>query len=119
MPANPAAPVARDAARQAFESRARGKVITAQGAVERILADDRDGLPHQRFVIRTDGGISLLIAHNLDLAPRLDGLRPGDRVLVLGEYEWNAQGGVMHWTHDDPAGHHPTGYIEWRGRRYQ
>jgi hypothetical protein len=109
----------RDAARQAYESRARGKIIAAEGAVERILADDRDGSPHQRFIIRTDGGISLLIAHNLALAPRLDGLRAGDRVRVLGEYEWNGQGGVMHWTHDDPAGNHAAGYIEWRGRRYQ
>ena len=43
----------------------------------------------------------------------------GDTVEVFGEYEWNAQGGVMHWTHDDPQGTHPAGYIEWKGRRYQ
>jgi hypothetical protein len=108
-----------DAAWQAFQSRASGRIITAKGMVERTLADDRDGSPHQRFIIRTSRGLSLLIAHNLELAPRLDGLAVGDSVTVLGEYEWNEKGGVMHWTHDDPQGHHRPGYIEWRGRRYQ
>lgn len=113
------AAVSEDLAQQAFESRARGRIITVIGTVERILADDRDGSPHQRFIIRTPGGLTLLIAHNLDLAPRLEGLRPGESLTVLGEYEWNEQGGVMHWTHDDPQGQHIPGYIEWRGRRYQ
>jgi hypothetical protein len=108
-----------DPARAAFESRAKGRVIAVAGVIERILADDRDGSPHQRFIIRTSGGISLLIAHNLDLAPRLQGLVVGERVAVLGEYEWNEKGGLMHWTHDDPQGRHRAGYIEWRGRRYQ
>jgi hypothetical protein len=111
--------MAGDSALQAFQSRARGRIITVIGTVERILADDRDGSPHQRFIIRTPGDLTLLIAHNLDLAPRLEGLAPGDRVTVLGEYEWNEQGGVLHWTHDDPQGRHVPGYIEWRGRRYQ
>lgn len=108
-----------DEARLAFEQRARGKLLTVEGRIQRILSDDREGSPHQRFIIVTDGGQSLLVAHNLDLAPRLDGLAGGDRVVVYGEYEWNAQGGVMHWTHDDPQGVHPAGFIDWRGRRYQ
>lgn len=110
---------AQDEARIAFEARARDRRITAFGVVERILADDRDGSPHQRFIIRTGGGISLLIAHNLDLAPRLSGLKVGDAVTVVGEYVWNDKGGLMHWTHDDPQGRHAVGYIEWRGKRYQ
>jgi hypothetical protein len=110
---------AEDAAQLAFQSRSQGRVIAVTGKVERILADDRDGSPHQRFIIRTPGGVSLLIAHNLDLAPRLEGLAAGETVVVLGEYEWNEKGGVMHWTHDDPQGRHEAGYIEWRGRRYQ
>jgi Protein of unknown function (DUF3465) len=112
--ANAVASGASDAARQAFEDQARGRVVVA-----RNLADDRDGSPHQRFIITTDGGLSLLVAHNLDLAPRLQGLAPGDVVTVLGEYEWNEKGGLMHWTHDDPQGQHVAGYIEWRGKRYQ
>jgi hypothetical protein len=113
------ASAAEDAAQSAFQGRSQGRVIAVKGKVERILADDRDGSPHQRFIIRTPRGVSVLIAHNLDLAPRLEGLAPGDTVAVLGEYEWNEKGGVMHWTHHDPQGRHAAGYIEWRGRRYQ
>jgi hypothetical protein len=113
------APVrAAGAAKQAFTARDSGRMLEVSGTVERILPDDRDGSPHQRFIIRTDDGISLLIAHNLDLAPRLDGLREGEGIRARGEYEWNEKGGLMHWTHPDPAGRHPPGFIEWRGRRY-
>jgi hypothetical protein len=108
-----------DEARRAFEQRARGRMLKVQGRVQRTLSDDREGSPHQRFIIVTDSGQSLLVAHNLDLAPRLDGLAAGEHVAVHGEYEWNEQGGVMHWTHDDPQGMHVAGYIDWRGRRYQ
>jgi hypothetical protein len=108
-----------DAAREAFEQRAKGRMLQAEGRVIRLLADDREGSPHQRFIIETNDGLTLLVAHNLGLAPRLEGLVVGEVVRVFGEYEWSAQGGVMHWTHDDPRGDHVTGYIEWRGRRYQ
>ena len=108
-----------DSARAAYQDRSRGRVLHVEGVVERILPDDRDGSPHQRFIIRTTSGLSLLIAHNLDLAPRLSGLGPGETVSLQGEYEWNERGGVMHWTHDDPQGRHVAGYIDWRGQRYQ
>lgn len=110
---------AEDSLRAAFDEHAQGRVILVRGRVERTLADDRDGSPHQRFIIGTDSGLTVLIAHNLDLAPRLEGLAPGELVTVLGEYEWNEKGGLMHWTHDDPQGQHVAGYIDWRGKRYQ
>jgi hypothetical protein len=117
--AAPATALSPSGAREAFEQRARGRMLLVEGRVTRILSDDRDGSPHQRFIIVTNDGQSLLVAHNLDLAPRLDGLEPGHQVSVYGEYEWNEQGGVMHWTHDDPRGAHAAGYIDWQGRRYQ
>ena len=64
-------------------------------------------------------GQRLLVAHNIDLAPRIEDLKVGDRVEFHGEYEWNAQGGVIHWTHGDPAGRHPDGWLKHRGRVYQ
>jgi hypothetical protein len=94
-------------------------MLRVDGRVALTLADDRDGSRHQRFIIETNGGQTLLVAHNIDLAPRLDGLKAGDSVALYGEYEWNDQGGIMHWTHHDPAGRHEAGYIEWRGRKYQ
>jgi hypothetical protein len=96
-----------------------GQQLLVRGTVTRILADDHDGSAHQRFIIRVDSGNTLLIAHNIDLAPRLAGLAVGESVIVAGEFAPNDRGGVIHWTHHDPAGRHVPGYIEWRGRRYQ
>ena len=107
------------AAPQQNQARRSGSQIAIGGRVTRILADDRDGSRHQRFIIRVDGGETLLIAHNIDLAPRLDGLKVGDWVSVAGEFVWNPQGGTVHWTHHDPQQRHVPGYVEWRGRRYQ
>ncbi|MGC1527457.1 MAG: DUF3465 domain-containing protein, partial [Phormidesmis sp.] len=50
------------------------------GVVEVILSDDLEGSRHQRFIIRIAGGQTVLIVHNIDLAPRIDSLREGDRV---------------------------------------
>ncbi len=63
-------------------------------------------------------GQTVLFAHNIDLAPRLNGLKVGDRVEFHGEYEWNAKGGVIHWTHRDPLGRHEPGWLKHNGRRY-
>lgn len=93
--------------------------IQARGVVRKILPDDHKGSRHQRFLIELSSGQSLLIAHNIDLAPRIDSLREGDTVAFNGEYEWNNKGGVIHWTHHDPQGHHPGGWLEHEGRRYE
>ena len=89
------------------------------GAVERVLADDNDGSRHQRFIVRLASGQTLLIAHNIDVAPRVAGLARGDTVSFSGIYEPNNKGGVVHWTHHDPSGRHPAGWIEHKGHRYQ
>ena len=89
------------------------------GRVTRILADDNDGDRHQRFILELADGQTVLIAHNIDLAPRIENLRTGDHVRFFGEFEWNDLGGVVHWTHHDPAGRHVDGWLEHNGRRYQ
>jgi len=87
--------------------------------VTRILSDDNDGSRHQRMILRLASGRTLLIAHNIDLAPRVPSLKTGDTLLFYGEYEQNEQGGVIHWTHNDPQGRHVAGWLEHNGRRYQ
>lgn len=91
--------------------------IEDSGFVVRLLGDDRDDSRHQRFVIRTGGGQTLLIAHNLDLARRVP-VGIGDRVRFRGVYEWNDRGGLVHWTHRNPAGEPDGGWIRHRRRVY-
>jgi len=95
-----------------------GIVLTVRGRVTRILADDSSPPRHQRFIIRTARGQTLLVAHNIDLARRAP-VRPGDRVIVRGKYEWNDQGGLLHETHFLPRG--PSGWIRLArtGRTYR
>jgi hypothetical protein len=93
--------------------------VSGDGTVERVLPDDEQGSRHQRFILRLASGRTLLVAHNIDLAPRIDDLRVGDPVAFSGEYVWNRKGGVLHWTHRDPAGRHVGGWLRRAGRTYQ
>ncbi len=104
---------------QLIEQRQSDVQINLTAQVFRVLKDDLKGSRHQRFLIKLSGGETILIAHNIDLAPRIDELQKGDIITVYGEYEWNEKGGVIHWTHHDPAKRHIDGWIEHNGNRYQ
>jgi hypothetical protein len=58
------------------------------------------------------------VSHNIDLVPRVP-LALDDSVEFRGRYEWNEQGGVIHWTHHDPQGDRPGGWIRHAGRLYR
>jgi hypothetical protein len=103
----------------AYANRLGNQQVEGRGTVVKLLADDVNGSRHQRFIVRLDSGRTLLMAHNIDLAPRIDGLRAGDTVAFYGEYEWNPKGGVIHWTHRDPQGRHPGGWIRHGERLYE
>jgi len=96
-----------------------GQQAKGSGTVVRILSDDSDGSRHQRFIIRIASGRTLLVSHNIDLAPRVNGIREGDTVEFYGEFASNSQGGVIHWTHHDPQGRHPDGWLRHNGRVYR
>lgn len=104
---------------RAFERRQSNIVVTQQGRIAKLLSDDREGSRHQRFIVQLPSGITVLVAHNIDLAPRVSGLKVGQAIIFRGEYEWNKKGGVIHWTHHDPRGSHPGGWLEYEGKRYQ
>lgn len=103
----------------AYQNRQSDLQVAGSGRVVRLLADDNKGSRHQRFLLELASGQTLLIAHNIDLAPRINDLRVGDSVAFYGEYEWNDKGGVVHWTHHDPRGRHPGGWLKHQGRTYQ
>lgn len=107
-----------DAVARAFREQRSGVWLETAGEVIRILADDTKGSRHQRFIVQVDGGPTLLVSHNIDLAPRLE-LAEGDRVEARGLYEWNDRGGVLHWTHHDPDGRRQGGWIRHEGRVFE
>lgn len=104
---------------EAFESKRNDLQVRGVGKVSRILPDDNEGSRHQRFILRLESGQTLLVAHNIDLAPRIPNIQLGDSVEFYGEYEWNTQGGVIHWTHKDPRGDHVAGWLRHEGTIYQ
>jgi hypothetical protein len=103
----------------AFKDQAHDLQVQGSGIVVKLLADDTDGDRHQRFILCLASGQTLLVAHNIDVAPRVEGLSVGDTIAFSGVYEWNVEGGTIHWTHRDPDGRHAAGWLRHDGNTYQ
>jgi hypothetical protein len=104
---------------RAFANRASDVQVDGEGTVTRVLPDDVKRPRHQRFIVQLASGQTLLISHNIDIAPRIDALEVGDSVSFNGEYVWNEKGGVIHWTHHDPQGKHVAGWVTHNGKTYK
>jgi len=108
-----------DLLQNAYHNKLSNQKVQGQGIVSTLLSDDLKGSRHQRFILMLDSGQTLLIAHNIDLAPKIPNLKTGDTVEFNGEYEWNADGGVIHWTHHDPNRQHRGGWLKHNGKLYE
>ncbi|MFC1394232.1 DUF3465 domain-containing protein [Acinetobacter junii] len=104
---------------QAYQQQLSNIQVQSKGEVKAILADDNDGSKHQKMILKLENGLTVLVAHNIDLAPRVEGLRKGEIVEFYGEYEYSPKGGVIHWTHHDPQGKHVDGWLKYQGKSYQ
>ncbi|GHY24568.1 DUF3465 domain-containing protein [Vibrio cholerae] len=104
---------------QAYQSQQSDLQVQGFGKVVKVLPDDNDGSKHQKFILKLNSGQTLLVAHNIDLAPRIPNLQVGDSVEFYGEYEWNKKGGVLHWTHKDPQNRHAHGWLKHNGQVYE
>lgn len=93
--------------------------VTAHGSVQRLLSDETSATgTHQRFIVKLDGATAtLLVTNNVSVGRRVP-VAVGDAVVVHGEYIWNDQGGLVHFTHHDPDRTHEGGWIERLGVRY-
>ncbi|MFK8012253.1 MAG: DUF3465 domain-containing protein [Marinicellaceae bacterium] len=99
-----------------YISKASGKFVEFKATVENILNDDLKGDKHQRLILRISPKRTVLLAHNIDVAPRVP-VKIRDSVLVKGQYEWNEKGGVVHWTHKKD--NNPYGWILHKNKKYQ
>jgi hypothetical protein len=97
----------------------RSKVeVTLSAPVERLLPDDTQGNPHQKFLLGISNGTTVLVAHNTKLAPHIP-IHEGDLVTIHGEFVWNKKGGLVHYTHHSTSRHHQSGWIQCNGLQYQ
>lgn len=119
-PANNSTPTLATSPRleRAIDNKESGVMLEAAGVVVKLLPDDNEGDRHQRFIIKLPSGRTVLVAHNIDLAPYVP-LEELDIVEIKGQFEWNDRGGVLHWTHHDPGGWHEDGWIRHEGSIYQ
>jgi hypothetical protein len=106
-------------AQAAYQNKQSDVQVRGTGTVVKILRDDNSGSRHQKFILKVAGGHTVLVAHNIDLAPRVASIKNGDTIDFSGEYEWNTKGGVVHWTHHDPAKKHTGGWLRHNGTLYE
>ena len=104
---------------KAYHSKQSDIQVVDVGKVIKVLEDDTKGSRHQRFLVKLPSNLTILIAHNIDLAPRVAILKAGDTIEFNGEYEWNNKGGVIHWTHHEPRKKHKDGWLKHNGVIYQ
>lgn len=103
---------------QAYRAK-RSKVwVESVSRVIKLFRDDNVGHRHQLFLVKLANDLTLKVAHNIDLAPRVP-VKVGDTLHMRGRYEYNDKGGVMHWTHHDPQNRGPGGWIWHKGKCYK
>ena len=83
----------------------------------RFFYGSRTHAMHEAFNVQTEAG-KLEIVDHVAIAPRVP-VEPGDRIEVRGELVHDpGRLPVVHWTHHDPSGRHPDGFILLRGQTY-
>jgi Protein of unknown function (DUF3465) len=93
--------------------------VTADGSVVRLLPDRASSTgTHEQFIVKlSSGDLTVEVEHNISIGARAP-VKLGDHVVVHGEYIWNDQGGLIHFTHHDPQGTHEGGYIQDNGKTF-
>ena len=102
--------------RAAFQEQRSNDWISMTATVVRLLPDESGQYRHQRFIVRCPGGLTVLVVNDISIGQRVP-VAPRTSVGIRGQYVWNAQGGLVHFTHHDPAGG-TGGWILFRRRVY-
>jgi len=96
------------------------EVYLPNATVTRVLGEreSRSGL-HEGFLIVPSPAQSarqIKVEDNVGITGPIP-LRRGDIVSLLGQLECDDY--VIHWTHHDPRGRHPSGYVKVNGTLYE
>jgi len=85
--------------------------------VSKLLPDDTNGLPHQKWEAKMSNGDNVSIVYNSDMGTKVP-VKIGDHFSVGGQFIWTGHGGLVHWVHDDPKKVRPDGYVYLNGVVY-
>lgn len=96
----------------AYDSRRSDLWLTMSAPVSRLLPNSYGRFEHERFILRCPSGQTVLIENDVSVGQRVP-VGPGDPVAVHGQYIWNPQGGLIHYTHRG------NGWILFRGKLYE
>ena len=104
---------------RALENQRRVNFISASGLkVSKLLQDDTNGSPHQKFNVSLSNGKMILIVSNLDMCVHIP-VHVGDSIGAAGQFiPTGKNSGLLHWVHADPKKQRPDGYIELNGQIY-
>jgi hypothetical protein len=91
-----------------------------EGHILAVLPEDTIGIRHQRILVRLEDRKKVLLVHNIDLCPRIDGLERGREIRFYGQFTDNDRGGAFHRLHRNmnPFRPYVDGWIEYDGSRY-
>jgi hypothetical protein len=83
----------------------------------RFFHGSRSRYEHEAFDVRTSAGPAEVV-DNVSIAPSIP-VRVGDRVEVRGEMVHDpGREPIVHFTHRDPQGTHPDGFIRLHDKLY-
>lgn len=111
------APLSNDRLIESFEAGRTGIWVSGQAPVTQILGDEAISGLHQRFIVRPNDELAVQIRHSLIDSDRIP-VERGDVVRFQGYYEWEARGGFVSRTHQDPDQPGGGGWVEHEGTRY-
>ena len=91
-----------------------------EGRILAVLPEDTIGIRHQRILVRLENRKKVLLVHNIDLCPRIEGLERGREIRFYGQFTDNDRGGAFHRLHRNmnPFRRYVDGWIEYDGTRY-
>jgi Protein of unknown function (DUF3465) len=90
--------------------------LSISGKVSRILPDELGQFRHQRFTVSCPSGQTVLIVNDVSIGQRVP-VHGGASVIVRGQYIWDPQGGLLHFTHHAQGGGQ-SGWIEFQNTVY-
>ncbi len=103
----------------AFDDGRTGVWVSGHGTIAQVLADETTtiGFPRQRFNVRVEEQLTVLVQHSLTESGRVPAQR-GDVIAFQGRYEFNASGGTISHTHRDESQPGSGGWVRHDGVTY-